>query len=416
MARSLNDVLRAALERGVITAEQDAAIRALAEPESPALPEVARGFNWVTVTYGLGALLVVFASGWFLAERWVALGAVGVLVVAGIYAAILSLASRWLERSGFPLASAIAAMLAVSLTPVAVWAAESLSGWWPVEVWGQPYYFAWPPAEASRWMVAELATILVALLALRRRLRAILVVPIAAAMFGLTWHVPRALGMEFSQVLDRWTILTGALVLAATADAVGRRNPRSDGAGDLAFPFWLGALVALSAAILAFWPVTGVWWHGLPLLAVASIALSLLMRRRTHLVFGIAWLFLYLVYLAAEVFRATPYFPLALAVLGAVLLFATVWMQRRYPALAQRLGARQRRAGLPGSAAMPWIFAGAALVATGLHLPDAAEERIDREFRQRLEILRGHSGSRQPPRRVAPGVPAPGETPGGGPR
>jgi hypothetical protein len=55
---------------------------------------------------------------------------------------------------------------------------------------------------------------------------------------------------------------------------------------------------------------------------------------------------------------------------------------------------------LPGAAWIPWAVAGLALGITLLRIPDAADERLDREFSERLRILRLHSGSLRagPPR------------------
>jgi hypothetical protein len=52
---------------------------------------------------------------------------------------------------------------------------------------------------------------------------------------------------------------------------------------------------------------------------------------------------------------------------------------------------------------MPWIVAGAVLGITLLRASEAVEERINREFQQRLYILRTHSGSI----RTAPSRPGP---------
>src|SRR5512145_1018070 len=133
MDSSLHDLLRSAVKGGVISADQESQLLRLAEERGgPAgAGEVPRGFNWVTVAYALGALLVIFACAWFLAERWRVLGPGGVLAVSGIYAAALWGVARWLSRSGFREAAGITTMLAVSLTPVVVWALQSLSGWWP---------------------------------------------------------------------------------------------------------------------------------------------------------------------------------------------------------------------------------------------------------------------------------------------
>jgi hypothetical protein len=399
-------LLQRALSRGLITPEQHASILALAGEDGAAAREMPRGFNWVTVAYALGALLVVFAGGWFLAQRWLALGPTGVLVIVLLYSLAAAGASMWLEKRDFPEAAGIAAMVAVSLTPVVVWALESITGWWPVETWGQPYYPAYPPAEATRWVVAELATILAALLVLRRRAWSAVVLPIAVALFGLVMHLPRALGFDLTPVLERWIMLTSALLVCAIADGTDRRVPRQAGAGrgDMAFPLWMVGLATLAFSLLAFWPTARLWRHAVPLLGVGAVVVSLMIRRKTHLVFGVILIFLYLMYLAGEVFKSTAYFPVALAALGGAMLFATVWLQRRFPSLASRLGAKRTgRGGLPGSPVLPWLVTAMALGITMLRAPEAAEERLQREFQQRLYILRLHSGSlRAAPLRPGP--------------
>ena len=394
--RSIAGFLERALSRGLITPDQHASLSALATEDGVAPREMPRGFNWVTVAYALGAMLVVFAGGWFLAQRWLQLGPAGVLAVVTLYAAIAVAASRWLEQREFREAAGVAMMVAVSLTPVAVWAIESMTGWWPVETWGQPYYPYYPAAEASRWLIAELATILAGLLVLRRRNWSAVVFPVAVALFGLVMHAPRAFDIDLTPVLERWIMMTGALFVCAVANATDRATPRQaePGRGDMAFPLWLTGLLSLAIALLSMWPAAGALRHGLPLLAIAAVAAALYMGRRTHLVFGVFALFMYLFYLASEVFRSTAYFPIALAVLGGALLAATVWLQRRFPMLASRLAAqRGNRGGLPGSPVMPWLLVVMALGITLLRGEEAAEERLNREFQQRLFILRMHSGS-----------------------
>ena len=396
MPRSIDQFLQTALARGVISAEQHASLVALATEETTPLREVPRGFNWVTVAYALAALLVVFAGGWFLAQRWLNLGPAGVLGIVVLYAAAAALASVWLERREFREAAGVAALVAVSLTPVAVWALESLSGIWPAESWGQPYYTYYPAAEASRWVVAELATILAALCVLRVRPWTAVVIPLAVALFGLVMHLPRAIGIDMTPVLERWIQLTGALVVCCIADATDRRAPRGSapGRGDVAFPLWSVGLATLGFAMISFWPTAGPLRHAVPLVAIGAIVISLMIGRKTHLVFGVIIIFMYLMYLAGEVFRSTAYFPIVLASLGIALLFATVWLQRRFPTLTNRLGgSRSARGGLPGSPLIPWMVAGLALGITLLKIPEAAEERLNRDFQQRLYILRLHSGS-----------------------
>jgi hypothetical protein len=415
MTRSISDFLANALAKGLITPDQHAALTTLAAEGGAPAREMPRGFNWVTVAYALGALLVVFAGGWFLTQRWLSLGPTGVLAIVLVYAAIAAAASRWLERRDFHEAAGMAAMVAVALTPVAVWALESLTGWWPADVWGKPYYVDYPPAESSRWLVAELATILAALLVLRRRTWSAVVFPLAVALFALVMHLPRSFDFSLTPVLERWLQMTGALVVCAIANTTDRMVPRraDRGRGDVAFPLWLTALLALAVAILTMWPVAGALRHALPAVAIGAVAAALYMGRRTHLVFGAFAIVMYLFYLAGEVFRSTAYFPIVLAVMGGAVLAVTVWVQRRFPGLVARLAARRAgRGGLPGSPLMPWLVALLSLGLTVTQIPEAAEERVNRDFQQRLYILRLHSKSlRAAPNRPIPVRPGPDPAP-----
>ena len=78
----LNDLIALALDRGIIDASQRDRLRDLAAEmgsmaparaeesnEAPKVVEARRGFNAITIAYSLGALLVLFALGWFLVDR-----------------------------------------------------------------------------------------------------------------------------------------------------------------------------------------------------------------------------------------------------------------------------------------------------------------------------------------------------------
>ena len=255
MNPSVPELLQAATRRGIISAQQAESILQLAGEARTEAPsrEAPRGFNWVTVAYALGALLVIFAAAWFLVERWRSLGPAGVLAIAGTYAVALAVLARWLARSGFREAAGVTAMLAVALVPVVVWALQSLSGWWPEQPWGERIYPIYPPAEAQRWLVAALATILAGLLVLRRAHYVALSLPLSGALLVVGLFLPRAITEDLAPVLERWTLLTLALCLCATADMIDRaqgwpEQRRESGRGDFAFMFWLVGLLTGAAA------------------------------------------------------------------------------------------------------------------------------------------------------------------------
>src|SRR5690349_2209755 len=108
-ADALTRLIAAAADRGVIDAAQRDALRSLAAEialgdralggirvtdTAPVETESRRAFNPVIIAYSGGALLVLFALGWFLADRWRDLGAGGVLAVALIYTGAFAFTAR----------------------------------------------------------------------------------------------------------------------------------------------------------------------------------------------------------------------------------------------------------------------------------------------------------------------------------
>ncbi len=408
-------LIAAAEERGIVSASQREALVRLHDELSAGSPsriEAARGFNWVSVAYGVGALFVVFAFAWFLADRWSALGPWGVLGVALVYVALLLGCHAWLERHGFALAASVALTLAVGLTPVIAWSLQVVTGLWHVNTrseWlgGQDVWIA------VCWLVVDLATMLAALVAFRWRPGVTLTAPMTVALWGMSFHLARAIGFEYLVgSFDRWLFLSHGLLVCLVAGEVDRWQVRERARGralpgDLAFCFWFGGLFASAIAYLSIWGQSGPWRHSLAVVAVVLIALSLLLRRRTLLVYGLLALFGYLAYLAFDVFRAYLPLPAILATLGILLILTTVWVQRRFPTLVARVNAERGGAELP-----PMVTRGPYIVALGialLSLADVGDELKQREFRRRLENMRLHSGSardqRPPVRTPAPARP-----------
>ncbi|MEO6444277.1 MAG: hypothetical protein ABIZ91_13110 [Gemmatimonadaceae bacterium] len=425
----VESLLADATSDGVITGDVADALRryaagrgGAATGRSPA--EALSGFNVVTVAYGVGALLVLFAGGWFLADRWDRLGAPGVLAVSLTYAAIFVACALWLRRHDFPLASGVATVLAVSVTPLVAWALLTLAGEWPDPRSGSALLHAqsW---MAARWLVLDLSTLLVALAVLRRHKLALLMYPLAFGVWAASFHVVKAVLGEGSHEFQRWAMLVFAFVIVAIADAVERWQRASVASGgvsgtrgalnDFAGPFWSVGLVAFTFPYMQIWNSAGTAKHVMPVIAVALIAMSLYLRRRVLLLVGVLGIFGYLGYLAGNVFRDVVSFPILLAGLGTLLILATVWTQSRFPALARRLDERSRASGrvLPWSATMSMMPAVWALGMAGIALMGREEEQRQRDFEQRLFILRLHSGSIEAPHAMRTerpdGSPAPPE-------
>jgi hypothetical protein len=408
-------LIHVALERGIIDAAQSDQLAALSA-ELTAAPddshaeaddtaprrEAQRGFNAITVAYSLGALLVVFALLWFLVERWKELGPFGILVVALLYAAAFAGVGTLLRRRGFDIAGGLSIVLAVAMTPVWVWAILRLTGEIPERGnWGDALS-RYAPYLASRYIVLDLATIGVALAALRRVNFSVLGAPIAVALVALLLHLGQALGdPRLSWYIGPYYTCVVACAMIAIGYAAERRQPPGE---DYAFWVYLAGLVTLFVGYFEVWPYIGRWRHALPLVAAALVTASLYLRRRTLLVAGGVVAFGYLGYLAFDVFRRVVALPITLATLGLLVIVSTVWMQRRFPRLVDRVS-REDAAGvkmLPagGLAVLgPLAIAFTAMVFAGR---EAEERTADREWRNAYYERRARHEMRARRRPTAP--------------
>lgn len=335
-ARQVEELLQRGVDGEVITEAQRAALLVLAR-EGAAGPEESRTLSVVGVAYTLGALLVLFASGWFLVSRWASLGAGGVLAVALGYAVVLVGVGLRLTRIGFPRAAGIAQILAISLTPLLAWSLMRLAGEWPATDPLDPLW-QYAPWRTSRYVVLDLATLLVALVTWRARRFPLLIVPIAVALWWTWFHVsqmlePAGIGARF----DEWVMLGGGCAMLAGADALDRWQRREQlelRDGDYAGPMWYVSIVAFAIGLMVVWfDLNRAQRHVMLPVALAVLGLSLATRRRALFAVGLAGVFGYLAWLADDVFKAGALFPIVLAALGIGMITATVWAQRRFPAI-----------------------------------------------------------------------------------
>ena len=420
-------LINVAVERGIIDATQRDALAALSaeltsvgdrshEQAAEIAParEANRGFNAITVAYSLGALLVLFALAWFLFERWKVLGPFGVLVVALLYAAAFAGVGTLLRRRGFDVAGGLAIVLAVAMTPVWAWAILRLTGEIPDPAIYTDPLSRYEPYMATRLIVLDLAMIGVALVALRRVSFSVLGAPIAVALVALLLHLGQALGdPRLSWYIGPYYTCVVACAVIAVGYAAEHRQPPAE---DYAFWLYLAGLVTLLIGYVEVWSYIGRWRHALPLVAGALVTASLYLRRRTLLVAGGIAAFGYLGYLAFDVFRRVVALPIALAALGLLVIVATVWMQRRFPKLVDRVS-REDAAGvkmLPAGALAvlgPLAIAFTAMVFAGR---EAEERTVEREWRNAFYERRARDQARTLRKRTAPApTPVPVDTTGG---
>ena len=334
--------LVAGVRDGVITNDQLNALLARAEADQAPEPEMRREFNVVTVANWAGAIAVLFALGWFLMERWQQLGAGGVLAVSAAYAIAFGGVSRWLMRQGYRTAASFAATLVVATVPVITWSVLRLLGLW----YESSTLYATkltPDARAStRWIPLDVASLLAALILLRRVHFPLLIAAAAIPFWYLALHVvPLAIGAKAAIANAGWTDLVVATCLLTCGFIIhgrqARHAPEDRGEDYALWPFVIG-LTAAMFATMSLWPGhRPIVPHAMLAAAVLSVVVSLRIRRREFLVAGAIGFVGYLAWLAFDVFRRTLGFPILLAGFGLAVILLAVWVQRRYPDLLARV-------------------------------------------------------------------------------
>lgn len=344
--------LDSAVSLGIITAAQAAEIRALT-PERRAATQLPRAIGAESIGYVLGAITVVVAMGWFLADRWDWLGAGGVLAVAALYAALFLTVGWRLRREGAQEAANLAVLLSVTMVPVAVVSVNELMGWF-----ANAPGAACSAAQWSFWrcrgeeIVMEFATMLALVAVLRATRYSITVLPLASLSLRFVFHAMAfAFGGPLGAIVLGWVWLICTSLTVAVAYGISRRRGENE-----EFGIQLHLVGVIGAAVASALLISQVEWYRHLLVPAALIAFAFALRMRQFIwtLLGLGWFVSYLAWLAADVFRDTPFFPIILAALGVGLIVATVWIQRNSAQLVARFGglASDGRPSFPGGIAL----------------------------------------------------------------
>ncbi|MGH8354517.1 MAG: DUF2157 domain-containing protein [Pseudomonas sp.] len=336
MTRQLDaqDLARA-VAAGVLQPGQDQALLAFLRQQ----PDSRASFQLAHSAYYFGALLIMGAMGWLLSEAWMKIGDLALLALALTYMGAFTACALGLWRRGQQIPGGLLGAVAVSLTPLAVFALERLTGLWPLHD-AQGNYHDYYVYVQGGWLAMEAATLVVGLLMLRLLPFPFIVMPLALALWFMSMDLTElAFGDGFDWEQRRWVSLWFGLALLLASLWVDGRT-RQD------FAFW-GYLAGLAA-----------FWGGLSLMDSHSelgkalycainlglMGLAVLLRRPQFMVFGALGVAGYLGHLAYAVFEDSLLFPIILTLIGLGVIGLGLAYQQRRDALTARL-----RACLPDS-------------------------------------------------------------------
>lgn len=323
--------LARAVSAGVLNPGQDQALLAFLRQQ----PEQHASFQLAHVAYYFGAVLIMGAMGWLLTEAWMSVGDIALLLIALAYIGLFTACGLSLWRRGQQIPGGLLGAVAVSLTPLAVFAIERLTGVWPMGD-GQVDYHDYYVYVQGGWLAMEAATVLAGLLMLRLLPFPFIVMPMAVALWFMSMDLSELLhGDSFSWEQRRDVSLWFGLGLLLVCFVVDGRTRRD-------YAFW-GYL----AGLLAFWGGLSLsdsgseWGKALYcLINLGLMAIAVLLRRPLFMVFGALGVAGYLGYLSYEVFAGSLLFPIVLTLIGLGVIGLGLLYQKRRDALSDGLRTR----------------------------------------------------------------------------
>ncbi len=333
-------LLEQGVARGIITAEQSTALLALVSPDESAARtsrEAPRAFNGITIAYGLGALVVLFAFAWFMVDRWRVLGDSGVFGLSVAYGAVFLLVAHVLHREGFSTARGVALLLAVGMAPLAIRALLRWTGIWTPEIELMCNMREHPfGACQGEPLAIEFAAVGAALVALRTMAFSPFMIPIAVVCVTLPERLIREMGPwpDTNGVVMGWRWVIVASVLGTVSYLVEQRRRDED----YAFWLWIATACATLFGGIVVFQLDAALRPWLGPVAILVIMASVYLRRRAVLITGLVGVLGFLSWLANDVFKVTTAFPLVLALLGVAIIIVTVWLQKRFPDVIRRMG------------------------------------------------------------------------------
>lgn len=328
--------LARAVQAGVLQPGQDQALLDFLQHAPDSRPS----FQLSHVAYYFGALLIIGAMGWLMTEAWMSIGNTALLLISSAYLLLFLLGGRSLWLRGQTIPGGLLAAVAVSLTPLVVFAAQGVFGLWPMGDTQTDYVDYYRYVQGG-WLVMEVATVIVGLLVLRLMPFPFIVMPMAVALWFMSMDLSELLlhdeyfNWEQRREVSLWfglLILLGSLLV--------------DGRSKQDFAFW-GYLAGLTA----FWGGLSLMDSGSEfgkllycLINLALIGLAVLLRRPLFMVFGAIGVAGYLGYLAHDVFEDSLLFPVVVSLIGLGVIGMGLLYQKRREAMTSAL-----RRSLPAS-------------------------------------------------------------------
>lgn len=322
-------ILNKAVEEKIITKKQATALLDFIKHQPNQQPD----FNLTNVLYYFGGLIAIGAMTLFMNLGWERFGGAGILFLSLIYGVIgLWLAYQWKKKS-YVIPAGICATLVVALTPLAIYGLQVQLGWWPDSTHYRDYhaYIRW------NWIYMELGTLAAgAILAYIYRYP-FMIMPIAVTLWYMSMDLTSMIqgqGHHFDYQLSAKVSMYFGLVMLLIAFWVDLRSRYS-----LDYAFWLYIF-----AVMTFWGGLSSQSSEYELskfiyccINLVMIGVGVMLYRRVFVIFGALGVALYLGHLAARVFLDSALFPIALTLIGFLIIYLGAQWQKHEESITHKV-------------------------------------------------------------------------------
>lgn len=291
-----------------------------------------KNFSFPKLLFYFGAIIIISAMTWFMSLSWEWFGGGGIFLIAvayGIFFTILGY-KLW-NKKEMRIPAGLFITIAVCMTPLAIYGLETYLNIWP-EVPTNNYRDFFFNIRSS-WIFMEIGTILAGLIALRFFPFPFITAPIFFAAWFLAMDtIPLLIGYDAWEKRD-WITMVFGLILMFIAYVIDLKKKKD-------YAFW-GYLFGTFAFWISFssiiWNKSELLFFTYFLVNILLMILSILLKRRVLLVFGVIGAFVYFSHLAYDIFKDSILFPFVLSVIGLLIIYLGVLYQKNISWIEKRM-------------------------------------------------------------------------------
>lgn len=279
-------------------------------------------FDFTHVLYYFGGLISIGAMTLFMNLGWEKFGGTGIVFICLLYAGIALKITNNFDRKGFAIPAGICATFVVCLTPLAIYGLQQAMGLWADDSVYRDYhrYVKW------NWLYMELATLAVGTIIAWRYKYPFLVMPIAVTLWYMTMDISAMIsGGDYDWELRKLVSMYTGLLMITLAFWV---DIRSRNKADFAFWIYLFGVIAFWGGLSAQHSDSELSKFFYFCINLLLIGIGVFIVRRVFVVFGALGCCGYLGYLAADFFKDSWLFPIALTAIGLAIVYLGILWQK----------------------------------------------------------------------------------------